>query len=482
MDKNTFKGVLLQIIKEEPETFIEIIRESILPELTKKYPLINYVVNNCQKEYDDYMANLELMAKTAVDSLQVTIPNANVKKEYNAVVSFENIKVTDLEMICPEETGLTVTPSENGKCFTITGSPKTAGDFDIVVRYKYEGWTEARPVLERKFPLIINPDPRTLWKDIPTDTTIPYYKEDTDMAYVKVVATESGEPQKDIVAASKRGRSHAHEGKARDDHFKMTHLDNGWYIMAVADGAGSARYSREGSRIACETVTSVCQDKLVEGSKFEEDILQWNTDQASKEAEHAISADVYNILAVAAHKAHQAIREEASRRQSEEPDTLMKHYNTTLLLAICKKYEFGWFVASFWVGDGAICLYDKAQHSAKILGQPDGGEFAGQTRFLTMPEIFRDSNDLMNRLKFSIVDDFTALFLMSDGVSDPMFETDANLAKVEKWDELWERLQNDEEHPIELTDDNEAAAQQLLDWLGFWSPGNHDDRTIAILY
>ena len=23
---------------------------------------------------------------------------------------------------------------------------------------------------------------------------------------------------------------------------------------------------------------------------------------------------------------------------------------------------------------------------------------------------------------------------------------------------------------------------QLLDWLDFWSPGNHDDRTIAILY
>ena len=35
---------------------------------------------------------------------------------------------------------------------------------------------------------------------------------------------------------------------------------------------------------------------------------------------------------------------------------------------------------------------------------------------------------------------------------------------------------------VDLTDDNEASKDQLLDWLDFWAPGNHDDRTIAILY
>ena len=38
------------------------------------------------------------------------------------------------------------------------------------------------------------------------------------------------------------------------------------------------------------------------------------------------------------------------------------------------------------------------------------------------------------------------------------------------------------ENGVELTDDNEASKDQLLGWLDFWSPGNHDDRTIAILY
>ena len=68
--------------------------------------------------------------------------------------------------------------------------------------------------------------------------------------------------------------------------------------------------------------------------------------------------------------------------------------------------------------------------------------------------------------------------LMTDGVSDPMFETDANLNKYEKWDALWKNIGNE----VEMIDDNAESKNQLLKWLEFWSQGNHDDRTIAILY
>ena len=96
-----------------------------------------------------------------------------------------------------------------------------------------------------------------------------------------------------------------------------------------------------------------------------------------------------------------------------------------------------------------------------------------------MPEIFSNPKEFYSRLKCKIVPDFTALFLMTDGVSDPKFETDANLNNPDKWDALWEDLK---EYGVDLSDDNEAAKDQLLNWLDFWSPGNHDDRTIAILY
>ena len=75
---------------------------------------------------------------------------------------------------------------------------------------------------------------------------------------------------------------------------------------------------------------------------------------------------------------------------------------------------------------------------------------------------------------------------MTDGVSDPMFETDRNLNDYAKWEEFYARLRggfpDDGIEGVDLSDDNEAAKDQLLRWLDFWSPGNHDDRTIAILY
>ena len=132
--------------------------------------------------------------------------------------------------------------------------------------------------------------------------------------------------------------------------------------------------------------------------------------------------------------------------------------------------------------DGGIGIYRKEPEYLKLLGEPDGGEFAGQTRFLTMPEIIK--NEIYNRMKFDIVEDFTALILMTDGVTDPKFETDANLNRIEKWNELWDDLKgnNEDNVKVDFSDDNEQTAGQLLKWLDFWSRGNHDDRTIAILF
>ena len=181
---------------------------------------------------------------------------------------------------------------------------------------------------------------------------------------------------------------------------------------------------------------------------------------------------LYGILGTAVFKAYKNIEEEATISGRE-----VKDFSTTLIVSICKKFKFGWFVGAFWVGDGGIGIYNKDTKFLKVLGESDGGEFAGQTRFLTMPEITQPA-ELYRRLRFDIVDEFTALILMTDGITDPKFETDANLLKFEKWDELWADLSKE----VEFKDNNEKSADQLLKWLDFWSPGNHDDRTIAILF
>lgn len=450
--------------------------------------------------YRDYIMDKVKVAENEI-SWNLNIPNAKENQEYIETIMIPEVKSSVLLGldICLEEVrgiekekhGLTVTVSQDGKSFTITGTPTldafrrdgatAESTFELTLKYTLKGIDLPEKIeLEKKIPFVINQDPRKLWKDIPVDwDKLPepkYQKDDSQCEYVKVEALEDGTPQKDIVAASKRGRSHAQEGKPRDDHFRVEHMDNGWYIMAVADGAGSAKFSRKGSLIACDESVDYCKLQLINCKAFEDSITKYNIQNgdSEEEARKEVGNFIYNIVGAGAFKAHKAINAEAALTKQNP-----KLYATTLLLTICKRFSFGWFVASFWVGDGAICLYNREEHSAKILGVPDEGEYAGQTRFLTMPEIFKDATSLYQRLRFNIVNDFTALFLMSDGVSDPKFETDANLNNPAKWDVLWDDLK---QNGVELTDDNEASKEQLLDWLDFWSPGNHDDRTIAILY
>ena len=433
-----------------------------------------WIVKKLQNEYDKDCMDKRVIIENQIKELPIVIPNGTVGKEYSATIRLPEDVIEDYWLDGLDDIGLQGNPEEHNVC-TISGVPTTAGSFEIVLRYKYKGCIDEKDLLQRKFPIAINPDPRTLWKDVPTPEYIEYYQPDRDHTYVKVEARD-GIPQKDIVAASQRGRSHAHEGNPRDDHFRVEYLEDcSWYVMAVADGAGSAKYSRKGSWLACDTSVEHCKSYFSDEKSlhdFEEYITTYNG-EANDEYRKLLGDSIHQLIGNAAFKSYKAIEAEAVSK-----GVPIKNYATTLLLAVCKKFDFGWFVASFWVGDGAMCIYDKERKYFKLLGTPDEGEFAGQTRFLTMPEIFRDATSFYGRLKFSIEQDFTALMLMTDGVSDPMFETDANLNKIEKWDALWENITKE----VKLTDDNTESQYQLMQWLDFWSQGNHDDRTIAILY
>jgi serine/threonine protein phosphatase PrpC len=417
----------------------------------------------------------------------ISLPNGKVKKEYSARFDLETLGASEISEFWfegLEELGLKYIGEEK----RIAGIPKEAGDYTISLKCKRKDWSEGKPVFERRLNLFINPDPRSLWNDIPTPKDIEYFKPDEDKLFVKVASKTTGgflglgkkeTIRKDMVAASQRGRSHAHEGKARDDDFRL-HFDepSEWYIMAVADGAGSAKYSRRGSEIACETVIEVCLAKIAEnGNSFEDRITAYRKD-ATPENRKKIGDALYRIIGDAAFKSLKKIEEEAQKEKVKA----IKDFSTTLIISLSKKFEFGWFTGAFWVGDGGIGIYDKDASTVKILGEPDGGEFAGQTRFITMPEVMQPA-EIYRRLRFDIVSDFTALILMTDGVTDPKFETDANLKNVERWHQLWADLngENEDSLKVDFSDDNEQTADQLLKWLDFWSKGNHDDRTIAIL-
>lgn len=294
-----------------------------------------------------------------------------------------------------------------------------------------------------------------------------------------------------IYAASCRGRAHARNGKFRDDSFAIRHLEeSGWYILAVADGAGSARYSRKGAQLACSISVDKIERHLVnDSSVFAGDFLDacnsiyiLNNPSPQDIASFSIKY-LYNILADAAITAKRAIAKEAHLMNEPDRNVAERDFNTTLLLALCKQLDNGqWFIGSFGIGDGAIALYSPKE--TKIMNYPDGGEYAGETKFLTTSSVWDVSNDstkIIRRFDAKLVDDFTALFLMTDGVSDPIFHTDTNLNATEHWDKFWELLvhgnENDFPRSNNIFDENEPS-KKLLDWLSFKIPGYHDDRTI----
>ncbi len=113
----------------------------------------------------------------------------------------------------------------------------------------------------------------------------------------------------------------------------------------------------------------------------------------------------------------------------------------------------------------------------------DVGEFGGGTRFITMPEIFQ-SDKVSTRFGFKLIEDFSYLIMMSDGIYDPKFVVEANLPNIKKWKEFLADLngKNEDGIKVELKADNKNIKEQFSQWMDFWSTGNHDDRTLAIVF
>lgn len=137
---------------------------------------------------------------------------------------------------------------------------------------------------------------------------------------------------------------------------------------------------------------------------------------------------------------------------------------------------------SFGVGDCPIALINKDFSDIALLNRLDVGEFSGGTRFITMQEIFK-SDTFATRFGFRLVPDFSYLMLMTDGIYDPKFEVEANLEKLTAWKALLEDLggKNDDNVKVDLASHTTETANQLSAWMDFWSPGNHDDRTLMII-
>lgn len=406
-----------------------------------------------------------------------SLKNGKVGEEYSDTLDFnkiypgEEFNENKYTVDGLEEIGLELDSDKK----LIKGIPKKAGDpsqnyeFELDVRYKPDRAESER----RKISIKILPDPKSMWKTLEPPEEIGDRKPHEYKKLIRLKEDKNGK-ERVIVAASKRGRSHAHKALFRDDHVSIKYLKElGWSVLAVADGAGYAHLSRVGSQIGCETALKHITMKLTmhdgELTTKIEAIVKNDDNVMHDSNDKALRKLLYEIIAAAGYESAKAIHEEAGKRRAE-----VKDFSTTLLLAIHKQFDFGEFVASFWVGDGALAIYSESK-GIQLLGVPDAGEFSGETRFVTMNEVLTPE-ELAKRIDYAVTDDFIALFVMTDGVSDPKFVTEKNLKNLSYWDNLWNDLRKT------VFDTKEDFDTKLLEWLDFWAEGEHDDRTIAILF
>jgi hypothetical protein len=161
----------------------------------------------------------------------------------------------------------------------------------------------------------------------------------------------------------------------------------------------------------------------------------------------------------------------------------LKDLNTTLIFTLFKKYDAGYALLSFGVGDCPIAVLNKEVTEVHLMNWLDVGEFGGGTRFITMPEIFQNEK-FATRFGFKLIKDFSYLMMMSDGIYDPKFIVESNLPDIKKWKAFLSDLygKNEDGARVELNVANKEIEQQFSAWMDFWSPGNHDDRTLAIVF
>jgi hypothetical protein len=209
-----------------------------------------------------------------------------------------------------------------------------------------------------------------------------------------------------------------------------------------------------------------------------DDILQQYQQNPGEEAGKMLNRFVYNNLGKAAFAVHKQLEEFAKSKE-----LTLKDLSTTLIFCLWKKYSEGYAFLSFGVGDCPIAVLNKDITEVTLMNWIDVGEFGGGTRFITMPEIFRDEK-FATRFGFKMISDFSYLFLMSDGIYDPKFVVESALPNIEKWKEFLEDLggNNTEGAIVELVPGNTDIEQQFSKWMDFWSTGNHDDRTLAIIF
>lgn len=288
--------------------------------------------------------------------------------------------------------------------------------------------------------LQISANPRSLWKDLVSDPAAPYPKAPYADAYLNG-------PVGSLVGVSTRGRMHANVGGFREDDFRIAYLPHEQCVLIAADGAGSAPLAREGSRIAVSCALSALSDGL---------------------QIHGADADPAALLAHAARAAFAGIQAQAQTLSRPISD-----FNTTLLIAMCS-VRAPHQVAALQIGDGLIAAQGHDGKWSPPLCDCEYGEYHGQTHFLSAFAV--SDTELHARIRMHQFAQLQTLLVATDGIVDPYFETESALLDADAWHPFAQRLAT----ALSVASEPARLVNGIRQMLEEFTPGHHDDRTVAL--
>lgn len=207
------------------------------------------------------------------------------------------------------------------------------------------------------------------------------------------------------VGSAVRGVSHERLGLPCQDAQAFRARPDGTLLIALADGAGSARYSDQGARLAVDealrSLDGALQDGLPADREGWEMLLR-----------EAFSASRLAVLRLAEDSGMDQSAtldldsdEERAETGDEEPGTLARQYASTLTCVVATPGQ----VAVGQIGDGAVVALAEDEQMFAIT-RLQRGEYANETHFITQ-------EDALDQLVFDLVEQpVKGLAVMSDGL------------------------------------------------------------------
>lgn len=276
---------------------------------------------------------------------------------------------------------------------------------------------------------------------------------------------ESRAPDWIVTAASVRGKLHAHRAGWREDAFAWGTVGD-WTVLAVSDGAGSAKLSRIASKIICDSVVE----------ELTQTLAGWTPAKGETQPAEPDLLRLRAFLEASAGYARRRVLSEAARRKASVND-----FNATLLAVVHTPWHGKDLIAAIQVGDGAIGIRT-ADGIVVRLGIPDHGQFSSETKFLTTPGMELEYRD---RVMFTIKPRVAALALMTDGVSDDFYPEDRRIGEVFQTTPM-DGIRSREGNPLPglmaAVAPDPRRGDALKDWLRYEKKGSSDDRTLVFMF